>query len=475
MRRYFIFIIILLAALIALLFAYFILTKPPVSKSAKKQDDFRHIVSIYGFEGDLLRRPTGVAVDSQGRIFVADTGKHRIVVFDRNGNFVNQFGDPGEGQYNIKNPIAVAVAPDNRVYILSKTLKKIVIYNGQLQPMKEVKFEEWPLSLTIHNKMLYVTTYGGIMIGDLEGNLITAFGKFGMAPGEFRLPGGITVGNNGNIYIADSLNYRVQALNKDGEPLWQYGKPIPPDNPIRYRDKDRKFGMPASVALDDNGHLYVVDGLSSEIVILDTKGKLIDTIGDVGHDDGFFYYPAGIMYAGQGRLVLADKLNDRVQVFQVPFAMPASAKLFAWAPYLLLLLLPLLLWLLMRPRLRIVASEDFLQAALSDDAAENLSQAFKKLLVVPQTFENLKAQLPEKLKLVQQPVSDAEVEGISSHAGLSRVQRAALALANNIKGKKVLLTDSTVVKDAAEDLELTTMTYNEFQEAYSTQTTGKDK
>ncbi len=322
--KYFVYIAILLVALIALLFVYFMLTKPPVSNVAKKQSDFKHLFSIYGFEGDLLRRPTSVALDAKGQIYVADTGKNRVVVFDSSGSFVNQFGDQGEGKFKIKDPIGVTVAPDGRVFVLSKTLSKIVEYNGSFQPVKEILFNDFPLSMTIHDKKLYVTTARGIMVGDLDGNLITSLGKRGVAPGEFQMPGGIAVGENGNIYVADSLNYRVQAFNKDGNPLWQYGKPLPPDKAVTYQGKDRKFGLPASIALDDSGHLYVVDGLNCQITVLNTKGQKIETLGDIGHDDGFFYYPEGITYAGQGKLALADKFNDRIEVFQVPLATPAS-------------------------------------------------------------------------------------------------------------------------------------------------------
>jgi len=475
LRKYFVFIAILLAALIALLFVYFILTKPPISKSAKKQDDFKHMFSIYGFEGDLLRRPSGVALDSQGRIFVADTSKNRVAVFDQGGNYVTQFGDPGKEEFQLRHPISVATAPDGRVFVLSKTLKKIVVYNSLFQPMNEIGFDDWPLSMTIHDQKLYVTTRGGIMIGDLEGNLITTYGKRGRAPGEFQYPSGITIDQDGNLYVADSQNYRVQALNKDGEPLWQYGKPLPPGEAVMFQGKDRKFGLPASIALSDNGHLFVVDGLNSEIVVLNTKGEVIETIGDIGHDDGFFYYPAGIAYAGQGKLVLADKFNDRVQVFQVPFAAPASARYFAWMPYLLLLLLPFILWLLLRSRLQIVASEDFLQAALNNNTADELSRAFKGLIVAPQTFEDLRNRLPEKLKMLQRPVSDQELENMSSHEGLSGSQMAALALAKSAKGKKVLLTDSQALKKAAEQLNIATMSYGDFEEAYNIQAAGKEE
>ena len=98
-RRYIILISALLMLLIGLLLFYFVISKPPVSSSAAVQKDFKPLFSIYGFEGDLLRRPTSVALDVQGRIFVTDSGKQRVVVFDETGKYVAQLSNPGTGKF----------------------------------------------------------------------------------------------------------------------------------------------------------------------------------------------------------------------------------------------------------------------------------------------------------------------------------------------------------------------------------------
>ncbi len=54
----------------------------------------------------------------------------------------------------------------------------------------------------------------------------------------------MAVDEDGNIYVADSFNYRVQALSKAGKVLWVYGNPIPPDKAIQFQGADRKFGLP---------------------------------------------------------------------------------------------------------------------------------------------------------------------------------------------------------------------------------------
>ena len=314
---------LIIAAILLLLLGiigigYWQLTRPAsiAGEAGSKDRNFRF--SIYGFEGDLLRRPSSVTVAPDGNFYVADTGKHRIVVFDDRGNFVATYGDPGQGNLQLNNPIDVAVGADGRSYVLDKGLKKVVVYDSNRRAIKEMKFQDWPLSLTMApNGRLYVTMPPGVVVFNADLKPVTGYLAAGKKNGQFDKPGAVAVDEDGNLYVADSFNYRVQALDKAGKVKWVYGNPIPADKAVQYQGPDRKFGLPASIARDDNGNLYVVDGMNSELVMLNADGEFIQKIGDVGHDDGTFYYPDGIDYA-DGKLVVADKFNDRIEVFNVP-------------------------------------------------------------------------------------------------------------------------------------------------------------
>ena len=81
-------ILVILAVLLAGLAVINWLVRRPANVDAGGTKDRNYLFSIYGFEGDLLRRPTGVGIDSKGNIYVADTGKRRIVVFNSSGAFL---------------------------------------------------------------------------------------------------------------------------------------------------------------------------------------------------------------------------------------------------------------------------------------------------------------------------------------------------------------------------------------------------
>jgi sugar lactone lactonase YvrE len=462
--RYLAVAIALLLLVLILGIFYYLLTRPPELKDRGAKDR-NFLFSIYGFQGDLLRRPTGVGLDAKGNIYVADTGKKRIVVFDPEGNYVATYGEFGKKPLELWDPIDVAIAADGRSYVLDKTQKKIVVYDSARRPIHVITFPEAPLSVEVSGDKLFVTTVSGVLIGDLRGNLLTGYIARGKKTGQFDLPGALAVGKDGTLYVADSLNYRVQAIGTNGKPKWAYGKPLPPKTAVMYRGSDRKFGLPASIAQDDNGNLYVVDGLNSEITILDSDGEFIEKMGTQGHGDGEFYYPEGITY-GNGRLVVADKFNDRVEVFSVPIL--GGPQYTAYLPLaLLLLLLPLLLFLLRR-RVRYVATPAFVGVLASEENAELVADALKKVNVAPNLAERAIGLENVELSWLSRDIPSDRVSDLIEQYRLEQEDAEALAVALGIRGRKVLLTETEDVRQAAIDLDVPTLSYEELMETLQT-------
>lgn len=474
LRRYLLLLIILLLLLGGLLFAYYAINRPPQlvsggEEAVSEEEDFKFSFAIYGFEGDLLSRPSGVTIGPDNRIYVADTMKNRVVVFDSQGNFVGIIKPESQGRFAMKWPIAVAVADDGRIYVLSKQDRKIVVFNQDYRPISLIEFDNViPTCLFIKGDKLYVGTDKAIMIGTLDGRAIKQIGRFGKEEGEFDLIGGITVDDNGTIYVADSLNYRVQAIDEEtGEAKWVYGSPIPPEQAIQYQGEDRKFGLPASIALDERGRLYVVDGLNSEIVVLDADtGEKIKTLSDIGHKEGLFYYPDGICYAPGGVIAVADKFNDRVQVFNVPVPGIASA-IPQWVPWLALLPVAfLVLWLLFAPRVKFIADHAFLERVAESEFKLDIERSLKTVFVLPEVKEEYEQGF-ERLKLKVLKVNDEAARKIQENfEELDNASARLLSGAKKLRGKKTLFTENEAVyRIAEEEFELAAMNYDELIES----------
>ena len=168
--------------IILLLVVIFWLVFIPAAKESGYQ-----FVMTWGKQGSApgqFHDPNGIAVAS-GKVFVADSRNNRIQVFDLNGNFIRQFGMPGKGLGKLKRP----------------------------------------MNLTIYNNQLYVPEYFNdhIQVFSLDGTPKRIIGKAGNGPGQFDAPGGVAIAPNGDLFVADFYNQRIQQLDANGTFVCQWG------------------------------------------------------------------------------------------------------------------------------------------------------------------------------------------------------------------------------------------------------------
>jgi predicted membrane-bound mannosyltransferase/DNA-binding beta-propeller fold protein YncE len=162
-----------------------------------------------------------------------------------------------------------------------------------------------------------------------EGEILNSWGEFGSLeagtayPGAFNEPWGIGIGPEGNIYVADTWNHRVQKFTPEGEFLLSWGY-------FGQREAPDSFWGPRDVAIDDLGHVYVSDTGNKRIVVFDTEGAFLAEFGEVGFGDSEFDEPSGLALDPQGNLYVADTWNQRIQVFAPDFNGIAQVFLKKW-------------------------------------------------------------------------------------------------------------------------------------------------
>ncbi|RZI42024.1 6-bladed beta-propeller [Herbaspirillum sp. HC18] len=182
--------------------------------------DGKHLRTIGGPK--FFKRPTGIAVDSEGkRLYVVDTGtvtneEHRVRVFDaQTGKHLLDFGKRGSdnGEFNL--PRDVVIGTDGLVYVVDGG-------NFRVQAFKQ------------------------------DGTFVRVFGEVGRRGGQFSRPKEAAVDAEGNLYVVDSAFGNFQIFNTQGQLLLAVGGRGERDGMARYM-------LPSGIAIDGDGRVYVVD------------------------------------------------------------------------------------------------------------------------------------------------------------------------------------------------------------------------
>ena len=222
-----------------------------------------------------LYMPMGLAVDKTGTLYVLDAKLQQVIVYDRDGKFLRSIGNPDD----IKRPAGIAVDPDGkRVYAVD--------IGG---------------SSTESHKILVYDAVSGQHLFDIS--------KRGTLDGYVNLPRDADVGLNGDIYVVDSGNFRVQEFSPDGKFVSKFGA---------IGRQPGQFSRPKELAHDSHGNIYVVDAAFGNFQIFDTKGELLLAIGNRSNDDGpaLFALPAGIAIDGDDRIYVVDQYFRKVDIFR---------------------------------------------------------------------------------------------------------------------------------------------------------------
>jgi uncharacterized protein (TIGR03663 family) len=151
-----------------------------------------------------------------------------------------------------------------------------------------------------------------VQVFDAQGRFMRAWGFQGTGPGQFQEPWGIAVDTDGNVYVADTWNHRIQKFDATGQFVKQWG--YFGDSSGALGDPEMMYG-PRDVAIDAAGNVLVSDTGNKRVLSFTPEGQFIRQWGGSGALDGQLREPVGLAVDGAGNVYVADTWNRRVQKF----------------------------------------------------------------------------------------------------------------------------------------------------------------
>ncbi len=263
-----------------------------------------------------LLGPYGMAVDSKGRLYVADQKVGAIFIFNTETKDTELIRNGYEAHFGLIN--GLAVDDDGRIFVSDGKLGKVLVFDAKHQVEDQIKGLVDPVGLAIdkENRLLYVVDTQQDQVLVYDADTLKPIRKIGTAgkkhtlttPGNFALPTDVAVDKDGNIYVTDTLNWRVEIFDADGNYISQFGK---------HCDAIGCFERPKGIAVDSDGHIWVVDNGLALVQAYNRDGALMGYVGGPGRLLGQFNDPMGIFIDQNNRMFVSEQYPwGRVQEFR---------------------------------------------------------------------------------------------------------------------------------------------------------------
>lgn len=227
---------------------------------------------------------------------------------------VGWFGGTGKGEGQFIYPRGIAITRDDTIFVVDKAARIQHLtcdgrhLGGWMMPESRAGK---PIGLSVGpdgNVYVADTHYHRIMVYSPAGRLLRRFGRYGTGPGEFIYPTDVEVLPDGRIFVSEyGGNDRINIFSEQGQFIGSFGT---------FGEREDQLSRPSAMCVDGERRiLYIADACNHRIACYDLTGRFLRRIGRVGQGAGELRYPYDVNRMPDGSLVVCEYGNNRIQRF----------------------------------------------------------------------------------------------------------------------------------------------------------------
>ncbi len=270
-----------------------------------------------GISEGRLQKPRAMAIDDNDHIYIVDMTA-RIQVFDREGNYLRGWQTPASQNGR---PTGLTIDNDGNLLVADTHYYRMLVYTPEGELLNDRilggelgnepgKFGLVTDAIQDSKGNYYVAEYGEydrIQKFTRDGEFLFQWGGHGDAPGDFVRPQNIAIDENDHLWVADACNHRIQVFDATGDEavlLKMWGTEGNEPGQLKY---------PYDLVLDGTGHLYVCEFGNHRVQKFTLDGELVSLWGNTGREVGELHNPWALVQDSKGRFHVLDTYNHRVQ------------------------------------------------------------------------------------------------------------------------------------------------------------------
>jgi DNA-binding beta-propeller fold protein YncE len=279
-----------------------------------KQEDNIDKLKTFPFQ---LLGPYGIAIDSKGLVYVADQKVGAILIFNTETRDTTLIRNGYEAHFGWIN--GLAIDDGDRLFVSDGKMHRVLVFNPKHEvegQIAEGLVDPVGLAVDNENRLLYVVDEQQDQVIVYDADTLKLLRRIGTAgkqhtlttPGDFGGATNVALDADGNVYVTDTMNNRVEIFDADGKFISQFGK---------HGDGPGYFARPKGIAVDCDGHIWIADEYQDRVQVFNREGQLMTFIGDAhASAPGQFKALVGIAIDKQNRVFTTEQYPGRMQMFR---------------------------------------------------------------------------------------------------------------------------------------------------------------